>query len=83
MWRRKNIHTIILSTINLLKRRRNHYRIRLRKTVLVPVTPTSLQAILTAEAHLAEGQFLLEKQTLNKAKSLIQQAGTQRPTVFK
>jgi hypothetical protein len=31
----------------------------------------SLQTTLAAEAHLAEGQFLLEEQTLNIEKSLI------------
>jgi hypothetical protein len=30
-----------------------------------------LQTTLAAEAHLAEGQFLLEEQTLNIEKSLI------------
>jgi hypothetical protein len=44
-------------------------------------TSTSLQTTLAADSHLAEGQFLLEKQTLNNAKSLIYQAGTQRPTI--
>jgi hypothetical protein len=29
-------------------------------------TSTALQTTLAAEAHLAEGQFLLEEQTLNK-----------------
>jgi hypothetical protein len=33
--------------------------------------------------HLAEGQFLLEEQTLNNAKSLIYRAGTRRPTISK
>jgi hypothetical protein len=36
-----------------------------------------------AEAHLAEGQFLLEEQTLNKAKSLMYRAGTRRRTISK
>jgi hypothetical protein len=36
-----------------------------------PNTSTSLQTILAADAHLAEGQFLPEEQTLNKEKSLI------------
>jgi hypothetical protein len=31
----------------------------------------SLQTTLAADAHLAEGQFLLEEQTLNNAKSLM------------
>jgi hypothetical protein len=38
---------------------------------------------LAAEAHLAEGQFLLEEQTLNIEKSLIYQTGTRRPKVAK
>jgi hypothetical protein len=39
-----------------------------------------LQTTLAADAYLAEGQFLLEEQTLNNAKSLIYQAGSRRPT---
>jgi hypothetical protein len=46
-------------------------------------TSTSLQTTLAADAHLAEGQYLLEQQTLNNAKSLIYQAATQRPTISK
>jgi hypothetical protein len=42
----------------------------------------SLQT-LAADAHLAEGQFLHEEQTLNKAKSLMYPAGTRRSTVSK
>jgi hypothetical protein len=34
----------------------------------------SLQTTLADEAHLAEGQYLLEKQTLNKVKSLMHRA---------
>jgi hypothetical protein len=44
---------------------------------------TSLQTTLAAEAHLAEGQFLLEEQTLNIEKSLIYRRGTRRPAVSK
>jgi hypothetical protein len=40
-----------------------------------------LQTTLAAEAHLAEGQFLLEEQTLNKGKSLVGRTGTRRPTI--
>jgi hypothetical protein len=43
----------------------------------------SLQTTLAAEAHLAEGQFLLEEQTLNIEKSLIYRTGTRKPTVSK
>jgi hypothetical protein len=50
---------------------------------LAPNTSTSLQTTLAADAHLAEGQFLHEEQTLNNAKSLIYQAGTRRPTISK
>jgi hypothetical protein len=50
---------------------------------LDPNTSTSLQATLAADAHLAEGQFLLEGQTFNIAKSLIYRAGTPRPTLSK
>jgi hypothetical protein len=41
----------------------------------------SLQTTLAADAHLAEGQFLLEEQTLNNAQSLIYRAETGRPTI--
>jgi hypothetical protein len=42
-----------------------------------------MQTTSAAEAHLAEGQFLLQKQTLNKAKSLMYRAGTRRPAISK
>jgi hypothetical protein len=42
---------------------------------LDPNTQTSLQTTLAAEAHLADGQILLQKQTLNEAKSLLHPAG--------
>jgi hypothetical protein len=45
-------------------------------------TSTFLQTTLAAEAHLAEGQFLLEEQTSNKAKSLMYRAGTRRQAIF-
>jgi hypothetical protein len=48
---------------------------------LAPNTPVFLQTTVAAEAHLAEGQYLLEEQTLNKAKSLMYGAETRRPTV--
>jgi hypothetical protein len=41
-----------------------------------PNTSISLQTILAADAHLTEGQFLTEEQTLNTEKSLIYRAGT-------
>jgi hypothetical protein len=44
---------------------------------------TSLQTTLAADAHLAEGQVLLEEQTLNNAKSLMYRAGIRRPTTSK
>jgi hypothetical protein len=43
----------------------------------------SLQTQLTADAHLAEVQFLHEEQTPNKAKPLMYQAGTQSSAVSK
>jgi hypothetical protein len=43
---------------------------------------TSLQTTLAAEAHLAEGQFLLEER-LNTEKSVIFREGTRSPTVSK
>jgi hypothetical protein len=39
--------------------------------------------ITSLQTTLREGQFVLEKQTLNKAKSLMRQAGACRPTVSK
>jgi hypothetical protein len=50
---------------------------------MVPNTSTFLQTALAAAAHLAEGQFLVEEQTLNNSKSLIYRAGTWRPTISK
>jgi hypothetical protein len=50
-----------------------------RRTFLALNTSTFLQTTSAAEAHLAEGQFLLEEQTFNKAKSLIYREGTRRP----
>jgi hypothetical protein len=41
---------------------------------LAPNTSTSLQITLVADAHVAEGQFLHDKQPLNKAKSLMYRA---------
>jgi hypothetical protein len=45
-------------------------------------TSTSLQTILAADVHLAEGQFLHEEQTWNNAKSLIYRARTQETNNF-
>jgi hypothetical protein len=61
-----------------------NYKICFNDSGFVPnmSTTTSLQT-LAAEAHLAEGQFLLEEQTLNIEKSLIYRTGTRRPTVSK
>jgi hypothetical protein len=44
---------------------------------------TSPPTTSAAEAHLAEEEFVLEEQTLNKKNSLIDRAGTRRPTVSK
>jgi hypothetical protein len=38
---------------------------------------------LTSDAHVAHGQFLHEKQTLNKVKSPIYRKGTRRTTISK
>jgi hypothetical protein len=43
----------------------------------------SQQTTLAAEAHLAEGQFLLEEETLNIENSLIHESRNQRPLVSK
>jgi hypothetical protein len=48
-----------------------NYRICFNDSGFVPNMSTSLQTTLAAEAHLAEGQFLLEEQTMNIEKSLI------------
>jgi hypothetical protein len=53
----------------------------IKEIVLAPNRSTSLQTTLASDAHLAEGQFLLEEQTLNKGKSLMYRAG--RPTISK
>jgi hypothetical protein len=45
----------ILSTINILIRRKNHNKIQLRKTVFITNTPTSLQTSSAAEANLSRG----------------------------
>jgi hypothetical protein len=50
---------------------------------LVSNTSTFLQTTLAAEAHLAEEKFLLEEQTLKKAKSLMYREGNRRPAVSK
>jgi hypothetical protein len=50
---------------------------------LTPNASTSLQTTLAAEAHLAEGQFLLEEQTLKNAKSLMYREETGRPAISK
>jgi hypothetical protein len=47
------------------------YKILLKQTVWVKNTLTSLQTILAAEEHVAEGRFLLEQQKLNKEESLM------------
>jgi hypothetical protein len=50
---------------------------------LDPNTSTSLQATLTADAYLAEGQYLLEEQTSNNAESMVYRAKPRRPTISK
>jgi hypothetical protein len=47
-----------------------YYNKLLRRTFLAPNTSPSLQTTVAADAHLTEGQFLHEEQTLNTAKSL-------------
>jgi hypothetical protein len=61
----------MMNMISVLITCKVHYKILLRRTVLAPNTSKSLQTTLAADADLAEGQFLLGGQTLNKAKSLI------------
>jgi hypothetical protein len=69
--------------INVLILCKGYYKILLKRTFWVSNTSTSLQTTLAADAHLAEGQFLYEKQTLHKANSLMYRVGTQKPTIFK
>jgi hypothetical protein len=38
----------------------------IKRTIFVANASASLQTILTAEAHLAEGQFLLENQAMTR-----------------
>jgi hypothetical protein len=52
----------------------------IKNTVLVPNTSTPLGKTSGTEVHLAEGQCLLEEQTLNVELSAIYRAGTRRPT---
>jgi hypothetical protein len=51
--------------------------------VFVLNTSMSVQTTLAAEAHLIEGQFLLEEQSVNTEKSLIRREVIRRPTVSK
>jgi hypothetical protein len=60
-----------------------YYKKLLRWSFPAPNTSTSVQTTLAADAHLAEGQFLFEEQTLNDAKSLMYRAATRRPTISK
>jgi hypothetical protein len=55
-------HRFILSTINVIIRKKSHYKIWLRRRVLAANTLASLETTLAAEAYQAEGQFLLEEQ---------------------
>jgi hypothetical protein len=59
-----------MSKIDILIRRKNLLNM-IPKNSLVPNTSKHLQTILSAEVHLEKGQFLLQEQALNKAKSLI------------
>jgi hypothetical protein len=52
------VNIFILNTINILIINKIQVKIRLRERVFVPNTSTST---LAADAHLAEGQFLLEQ----------------------
>jgi hypothetical protein len=60
-----------MNIITVLLIKKYHYKIRLRKTVLLPNTLTYLQITLAAEAHLA-GQFLPDKRLLNTEVSNMQ-----------
>jgi hypothetical protein len=50
---------------------------------LVPKTSAYLETISAAEAHLTERKYLLEKQTLKKAKSLLYEAGRKKKGISK
>jgi hypothetical protein len=55
----------------------------IEEKVFAPNRSTSLQTTLAAEAHLEDGQLLLEERTLNKEKSAIYRTEPRRPTVSK
>jgi hypothetical protein len=67
-----DIHIFIQYITNI---KVENYQIYFNDSGFVPNMSTSLQTTLAAEAHLAEGQFLLEEQTLNIEKSLIYRTG--------
>jgi hypothetical protein len=56
----------MLNTIYILIQRKYRHKIRVRETVLIPDTSASLYTTSAAEAHLSEGQFLLQELTLDK-----------------
>jgi hypothetical protein len=51
--------------------------------VFILNTSMSVQTTLASEAHLVEGQFLLEERGVNTEKSLIRRKGIRRPAVSK
>jgi hypothetical protein len=54
-----------------------HHKVKRKEAVSSPYMSTSIQTS-AAEAHLTEGQFLVEEHLMNKEKSLIFRAGTRR-----
>jgi hypothetical protein len=82
---RKNVY-INLNGMELISNIRTvprYYRIWLRKTIFVLNTSESLQTTLAADAHLPEGQFLIEGLKLNIEKSPRYRVGTRRLTASK
>jgi hypothetical protein len=78
LWEKLELSLIIIIITIII-----YYRKWRRRMFLDANASTSLQTILVANAHLAEGQFLLEDQTLNNPKSLICRAGTRRLAISK
>jgi hypothetical protein len=75
------IHIFILNTIDILIIKILPLQNIIIRKILIPSTSTNLQETLAAEEHLAERQFLLEMQTLNKENSLKYGSGILTSTV--
>jgi hypothetical protein len=81
MAKKERMYILIQRTFNVLKRRKKHYKICLRRKFLAHNMSPFLQIILAADAHPAERQYVHEEQILNEAKSLIYRAGARKPRI--